>query len=162
MKGISSKEIEVISYLELEDKLFFKREDIKKFFKNDNEMNVYIHRLIKKQRILKLNKTKYYLIPVKAYENKWSEHPFIIIDEIFNSKNYYIGGMASAYFYKLIDQIPKQIIVYCKNRQGTQKIFDIIIAYKRRKEVKRYVTKKLRNHSFNIEPKNIAKKWLKE
>ncbi|MDI6655423.1 MAG: hypothetical protein QME59_05995, partial [Candidatus Hydrothermarchaeota archaeon] len=71
MKGISDREIEVVSFLELNDRFFFTRKDIKHFFKNSNELNVYIHRLKRKGRIVRLNKTKYYLIPIRAFRGHW-------------------------------------------------------------------------------------------
>src|SRR3989344_1928383 len=95
MKGLSNKEIEIVSFLELNEKNFFTKDDVKKFFKNNNELKVYINRLKAKKRIIKINKSKYYLVPVKAYQDKWSENPFIVIDEIFNGENYFIGGYAA-------------------------------------------------------------------
>ena len=163
MEGLSKKEIEVISYLELNEKYFFTRKEIKKFFNSIGEMNVYIHRLMKKGRIIKLNRTKYYLIPVRAYKGHWSEHPFIIIDEIFNGKNYFIGGMAAAYYWGFIEQIPTQIEVYCLNKQGRRKIFNFTIIFKRLRILnkKDFVKRKIKNHSFFILSKNKVEEWLK-
>lgn len=160
-KGLSGKELEVISYLELNEKFFFSREDIKKFFKSDNKMNVYIHNLKKKGRIIKLNKSKYYLIPVRAYEGHWSEHPFIIVDEIFNGKNYYIAELAAAYFWNFIDQIPTNIVVYCTKKQGERKIFDFNIIFKRKRKLGSYVKKEIKNHQFFVQSKEETRKWLK-
>ena len=36
MKGLSNKEIEIVSFLELNEKNFFTRDDVKNFFKNNN------------------------------------------------------------------------------------------------------------------------------
>src|SRR3989344_5521409 len=74
MKGLSNKEIGVVSFLELNDRNFFTKDDVKKFFKNNNELKVYINRLKAKKRIIKINKSKYYLVPVKAYQDKWSKN----------------------------------------------------------------------------------------
>jgi len=161
VKGLSGKELEVISYLELNEKFFFKREDIRKFFKNDNEMNVYIHNLKKKGRIVKLNKSKYYLIPIRAYRGHWSEHPFIIVDEIFNGKDYYIAESAAAYFWGFIEQIPTKIVVYCTNKQGEKKIFGFDIIFKRKRKLGSYVKKEIKGHKFFVQSKEETKKWLK-
>ena len=105
-KSISEKEMSFISRLELKQKYFFTRQDIVSYFTSDNEMNVYLHRLKNKGRVIKLNKSKYFLIPIKAVGGKWSEHPFILIDEIMGGKNYCIVGKAAAHYWKWIDQIP--------------------------------------------------------
>lgn len=162
MKGVSGKEINIISLLELNEKFFFTRDDIKQFFKNDNEMNVYIHRLKAKGRIIKLNKTKYYLIPIRAFKGYWSEHPFIIIDEIFNGKHYYIGGFAAAHYWGVIEQIPTQIEVYCTKKQGTRKIFNFTMVFKRVKSLnpKDFVKREIKGHSFLIASKKRVEKWL--
>jgi predicted transcriptional regulator of viral defense system len=163
MKGLSSKEIEVVSFLELNDKNFFSREDIKKFFKNTNELRVYINRLKAKKRVIKINKSKYYLVPVRAYQNKWSENPFIVIDEIFNGKNYFIGGFAAAHYWGFVDQIPRKIEVFCTNKQGKTKLFDTEIVFKRirPKNLVGFVEQKTKNHSFKIASKEKVMGWLK-
>lgn len=161
MKGLSNKEIEVISWLELENKRFFTKQNIKKFFKNGNEINVYIHKLKNKNRIIKINREKYYLIPIKAYNNHWTEHSFIIIDEIFNGKDYYIGGKAAAFYWGYIDQIPTEIYVYTTKKQGSREIFNTKINFRRttKKNMKDFVTRKIKDHDFIIAGKNKSLKW---
>ena len=62
MEGLSSKEIEIVSYLELNERSFFTRKEILRFFKNENDLGVYLHRLKKKGRILKLTKIRKVLL----------------------------------------------------------------------------------------------------
>ena len=162
MKGLSKKEIEIISWLELEKKRFFTRDDIRKFFKNEHEMSIYINILKNKKRIVRINKSKYYLIPIQAYKDRWTEHPYIIIDQIFNGKNYYIGGISAANYWHLTEQVPIQIDVYCTNKQGIKKIFNSIIKFKRQRKLnpKSYITKFVKEHPFNIATKKGCKKWI--
>ena len=163
MKGLSNKEIEVVSFLELNDRNFFTKDDVKKFFKNNNELKVYINRLKAKKRIIKINKSKYYLVPVKAYQDKWSENPFIVIDEIFNGENYFIGGYAAAHYWGLIDQIPRKIVVYCTNKQGKTKLFGTEMAFKRirPKNLVGFVEQKAKSHAFKIASKEKVSQWMK-
>lgn len=163
MRGVSDKEMKVISFLELNEKFFFTRDDIRNFFRNDNEMNVYIHRLRKKGRIVKLNRSKYYLIPVKAYKGHWSEHPFIIVDEIFNGKDYYIGGMAAAHHWGIIEQIPTQIEVCCTRKQGQKELFGFALIFKRVRpeSMKNFVKREIMGHAFCIASKKKVELWLK-
>ena len=137
MKGLSNNEIEVVSFLELNEKSFFTRNDIKRFFKNEGLLKFYIRQLKKKKRIIKINKNKYYLVPVKAYQNKWSENPFIVIDEIFNGN--------------------------CTNKQGKTRLFETEIVFKRirPKNLVGFVEQKAKNHSFKIASKEKALQWIK-
>lgn len=161
MKGLSAKEIKVVSWLELENKRFFTKNDVKRFFKNKNEMNVYIHKLKKKDRIIRINKNKYYLVPIKAFKDRWSEHPFIVIDEIFNGKDYFIGGKAADHYWGYIDQIPTEFSVYSTKKQGSREIFNVKINFIRtsKRNMKDFVIKKIKNHKFIIANKKKALKW---
>jgi len=131
--SISEKELRFISTLELKNKYFFTREEIKSNFNSVNEMNVYIHRLKKKGRIIKINRSKYYLVPIKAIENNWSEHPYIIIDEIMNGRDYCIVGKAAAYYWKYIDQIPFEYEVYNTKMHKEINIFNTKFSFKKRR-----------------------------
>lgn len=163
MKGVSKKEIDLISFLELHEKLFFTKADAKRFFRNKSDMAAYIHRLKKKGRIIKINRSKYYLIPIRAFKGSWSEHPFLVIDEIFYGKDYYIGGMAAAHHWGLIEQVPTQIEVFCTKKHGRKKIFNFTIIFHRVRQnrMKGFVKKRIKNHTFLIEEKKKVLKWLK-
>lgn len=161
-KGLSEKELSFISKLELDEKYFFTRDDIKDNFTNINEMNVYLYRLKKKGRIIKLNKAKYFLIPIKAINSKWSEHPFILIDEIMNGKDYCIVGKSAAYYWKHIEQIPFEFQAYNTKKQKLMNIFHARINFiKRRKNnIPEGVVKSIYGHNFIIASKRESKKWI--
>jgi len=160
-KGLSEKELKLISYLELNKKYFFEIKDIKQFFKGDNERRVYIYRLKKKARIIKLNKTKYFLIPIRATKGNWSEHPFIIIDEIMNGKDYCIVGKAAANYWGIIDQIPLTYEVWNTKKHKEVKIFNSAINFKKNKKENfpKSQIKDIYNHKFIIANKDESKKW---
>jgi len=161
-KNITEKELKFISKLELKKKYFFTRDEIENNFTSINEMNVYIHRLRKKGRIIKLNKNKYFLIPVKAIGNKWSEHPFILIDEIMDGKDYCIVGKAARYYWKLIDQIPYEYEVYNTKKHRIVKIFNTRINFRRRrkKNFPKSIQTTVQRHNFIIASKKEAEKWI--
>jgi predicted transcriptional regulator of viral defense system len=158
-KSLSEKELAFISKLELKEKYFFTRDEVIKNFTNDNEMNVYFHRLKKKGRIIKLNKNKYFLIPIKAVGSKWSEHPFILIDEIMNGKDYCIVGNAATHYWKWIDQIPVEYEVWNTRIQRKVKIFNARLNFKKKRKLPKIVVKKIHQHNFNIASKKEAKQW---
>lgn len=160
--GLSEKELLCISRLELHKQYFFSRKDIQEVFGTKNETNVYLYRLRKKGRIIKLNKDKYYLIPIRAVGRKWSEHPFIIIDEMMNGKNYCIVGKAAAWYWKHIEQIPFTYEVWNTHRHEEVNIFNTRIIFKKRRirNFPQLIQKKITEHSFFIATKKESKKWI--
>ncbi len=163
MEGLSKREIEIVSWLEFHKKYFFSSGDIRKFSKNKTQRYNIVKNLIKKKRIVKLNRAKYYLIPVKAKSGSWSEHPFIMADEACNGKDYFIGGWAAANYWKLTDQLPMQLDIYTTRRQGKKKFLNTRIVFRRttKKRIKDAVTGKTEGHKFIIQSREETKKWLK-
>ena len=96
MNGLSKNELGVVARLEFDQKYYFTRQDVMGHFDNKRQMINTVYRLKKKGRIIPLSKNKYFLIPVKAYEGKWTDHPLRVLDEMFDSQNYVIGGWYAA------------------------------------------------------------------
>lgn len=161
--GLSSKEVSIISWLEFYQKYFFISKEINFFFDNKRALYRIIGKLLKKKRIIKLNRNKYYLISIKARTGKWSEHEFIMIDELCNSGKYYIGGWGAANYWRLTDQIPSWIDVYTTNKQGKKIIGNTRIIFHRVRSVvkDKYITKKIKGHEFKILKRGETKKWMK-
>jgi predicted transcriptional regulator of viral defense system len=163
MKGLSKKEIQVIADLEFRKKYYFTTGDIINHFKNRKQMTNIVYTLRKKERIIRLNKNKYFLVPIKARKGKWTDNPIIIADEICNGKNYYVGGWYAAHYWNLTDQIPMQVDIFTTKRQGKINILNIRIVFHRttQKSIKKAVTEKIENHEFKIISKEKTKKWMK-
>ncbi len=163
MIGISKREIEIISWLEFHEKYFFTTSEIEGFAKNKMQRYNMIKNLVKKKRIVRLNRTKYYLVPIKAKSGKWSENPFIIADEVCNGKDYFIGDWAAANYWRLTEQIPMRIDVYTTRRQGAVKILNIKIVFHRttKNRLEKSVSEYVQGHVFRILSEEGTKKWLK-
>lgn len=163
IKGLSKREVEIIAWLEFYKKYFFASKDISQFFKTKNTSYRGIQKLMAKRRIIKLNQNRYYLVPIKAKSGSWSEHPFIIIDEMCNSQGYYINGWASANYWHLTDQIPMAYEVYAPNKQGIKTILNTRIIFHRIKKVdkSKIVARKIGDHNFIIMDKKHSAKWMK-
>ena len=163
VKSLSSKEIMVISDLEFKKKYYFKREDIEKQFTSRAQLNYTLHRLISKKRIVKLNRNKYYLVPIKARIGKWTDDAFIIADEMFDGQEYYVGGWAAANYWGFTEQIPMKIEIYTNKRNGQKKILSVNFVFRKttQKRIDKAVTKKLNGRSFRIIGKKESKEWLK-
>ena len=162
MEGISQKEIEIIAHLEFERKYFFRVEDVERFAENRTQRYNIIKHLLRKERIIKLNRNKYFLVPIKAKSGRWSEHPFIIADEILEGKDYVIGGWAAAHYWRLTDQIPMQTDIWTTRRQGRITLFNHRFVFHRstRNRVSKHVTGEIKGHSFRILSEEDARKWL--
>jgi predicted transcriptional regulator of viral defense system len=160
-RGLSEKELLAISELELNQKYFFRLDDITKCFKNKNERNVYVYKLRRKGRIIKLNRHKYFLVPIKAPNSNWSEHPFILIDEIMDGKNYCIVGTASANYWKLSEQIPQVFEVWNNRKHKIINIFNAIICFKKHKlsDLPKSEKRQAYGHSFIIASKEESRRW---
>ncbi len=163
MKGLSKKEIKAIADLEFRKKYYFTREDIRSHFDNKRQMTNTIHSLSKKGRVIRLNRNKYFLVPVKARSGKWTDHPLIIADEICNGKDYCIGGWYAAYYWNLTDQIPAQVDIYTTKRQGSKRILNKRFVFHRttRKRIEEAVTGRIGRHQFRIISREAAKRWIR-
>jgi len=163
MKGLSKQEMKVIAELEFYQKYYFTKDDIMHHFDNPKEIKDFIYHLRKKERIVKINRRKYYLVPIKAKSGKWSDDPFIIADEICNGKDYFIGGWAAANYWQLTEQIPMKIDVYTTRRQGKVRILSTNFIFHRtsKKMISKAIIRKIGNKSFKVSPKSVMRKWMK-
>jgi predicted transcriptional regulator of viral defense system len=163
IKGISAREMGLISDLEFQQRYYFTRDDIQEHFKNRKELTNTLHNLKTKGRIASLNRNKYYLVPIKARSGSWAEHPFVLADEIFNSERYFIGGWAAANYWGFTDQIPMRIEAYTTKRQGKAELIGTRFIFRRTTE-ERILTKslvrKIGIHSFRILKKKESKRWM--
>ncbi|MFT4305025.1 MAG: type IV toxin-antitoxin system AbiEi family antitoxin domain-containing protein [Candidatus Woesearchaeota archaeon] len=162
MARLSERAIKVISELEFHEKYYFTKEDIKKYFDNEKQIYDFIYNQKKNNRIIKLNKYKYFFVPIKARNGAWTDNPIIVADEIMNGKNYYIGGWYAAKYWNLTNQVPMQIDIYSPNKYGKKKIMNKRYVFHRiRKEaLKKGIKKKIEGHSFIIMNENETKKWF--
>lgn len=159
IRGLSDKEIKVVSFLELEERRFFSCNDIRHFFKSVNDMRKYVSSLKRKGRIVRINKVKYYLVPIQA-QTGWTEHPFIVADEIFNGSNYYVGGKAAAHYWGLIDQLPAVIDVFSTRKQGSKAILGTRFRFRRVRRLGISVRRNVAGHGFLIASKEESRKWI--
>ncbi|MDO8538299.1 MAG: hypothetical protein Q7S21_05425 [archaeon] len=159
IKGLSDKEIKVVSFLELEEKRFFSKKNIRRFFKSKSDMYKYISSFKRKGRIVRINKDKYYLIPIQAQKG-WAEHPFIVADEMFNGKDYYIGGKTAVHYWGFIDQLPVVVDIFSTKKQGIKIILGTKFRFKRVRKLGKFVKRMISQHGFLIASKEECKKWI--
>ena len=163
MKGLSKGEVQAVANLEFAGKYYFSREDIAQLFKDKRQMINTLYTLHKKGRIHRLNKNKYFLVPIKARQGKWVDNPLIVADEMLDGKGYYVGGWYAANYWRLTDQIPFQVDIYTTKRQGKVVIMNMRFVFHRttQKRLQKGILQKVGEHPFRILDKEQTKKWLK-
>ena len=163
MKGLSAQEIKIIAELEFYKKYYFTKDDIIHHFDNPKEIKDFIYHLKKKGRIVRLNRRKYYLVPIKAKSGKWSDDPFVIANEICDGKDYFIGGWAAANYWHLTEQIPMRIDIYTTRRQGKLRILNTNFVFHRtsKKMIAKAITRKIGSKTFKIASKRMIAEWMK-
>lgn len=156
-------EMQVVANLEFGDKYYFTRENISHLFKDKRQMANTLYTLRKKGRIHRLNKNKYFLVPVKARTGKWVDNPLIIADEMLDGNSYYVGGWYAANYWRLTDQIPFQVDIYTTKRQGKATIMNTRFVFHRTtmKNLHNSVLQKIEEHPFRILNREQTKKWIK-
>lgn len=145
--------MKLVSWLERKNKRFFTISEANTQFETKQETYDVLRGLRNKKRIVKISKHKYFLVPIKSYTGAWAEHPFIVIDEIFNGKDYYITGKAAEYWRGEIEQIPAVIEVRTTKKQGSKKVLGIKMKFKRVSSIRsdKFEREKIEGHGFNIE-----------
>lgn len=162
MTKLSDKAITVISDLEFQQRYYFTKKDIRHHFTSDKQLYDFIYNQRKNGRFIKLNKDKYFLVPIKARLRKWTDHPLIVADELMDGKEYYIGGWYAAHHWGLTDQIPMQVDVYTTRRSGKKKLLNkrFIFHRVRPEALKKGVKKKVRGHQYIVLKKEETQKWF--
>lgn len=163
MQGLSKTEVQAVAELEFKRKYYFTRDDILHIFKEKRQMSNKLYTLHRKGRIHRLNRNKYFLVPIKARQGKWADHPLIIADEMLNGERYYVGGWYAAYYWQLTDQVPLQVDIYTTKRQGKVTIMNKRFVFHRTtpKGLEKAVTERIEGHLFKILSKERTKLWLK-
>ena len=159
VRGLSNKEMRMVSFLELEEKRFFSKKDVRRFFKSDSDMRKYISTLKRKGRVVRVNRDKYYLVPIQA-QRGWAEHPFIVADEIFNGNGYHIGGKTAAHYWGFIDQLPAVIDIFSTRKQGTRTVLGTKFRFRRVRELGGFVERVVAGHAFLIAGKKESGRWI--
>ena len=163
LQGLSKKEITLVSDLEFKEKYYFTREDVEQHFRIKREMINTLYTLKKKGRIVRLNKNKYFLIPIKARTGRWVDSSYTIMHEMMDGKDYYLGGWGAANYWGLTDQIPMRFDVWTTRRQGRCTILNSKFVFHRttKKDIsKKGIEVKEGKLHFKIMKKEESALWL--
>ena len=110
-KNLSKDELYLISRAEYEKQKLITTAFVQKLFPNKNKASRVLVFLTRKGRILKIEKGKYILVPIKAPNQQWMPNEFLIADLWMGETPYYIGYFTMYNYWGFTEQIPRTIFV---------------------------------------------------
>lgn len=110
-KNLSKDEIYLISRAEFEKQELITTQFVQKLFPDKNKASRVLVFLTKKGRLLRLEKGKYVLVPIKAPNQQWMPSEFVIADLWMGDAPYYIGYFTMYNYWGFTEQIPRTIFV---------------------------------------------------
>ncbi len=109
--GLSKDEIYLISRAEFEKEKLITTQFAQSIFFNKNKAAKVISSLVRKRRIICLEKGKYLPIPLKAPNQQWFPNEFIVANLWMGKIPYYIGYFTMYNYWGFTEQIPQTVFV---------------------------------------------------
>ena len=110
-KNLSKDELYLISRAEFEKQKLITTPFVQKLFPDKNKASRVLFFLAKKGRLLKIEKGKYVLVPIKAPNQQWMPNEFILAALWMGTAPYYIGYFTMYNYWGFTEQIPRTIFV---------------------------------------------------
>lgn len=110
-KNLSKDELYLISRAEFEKQKLITTQFAQKLFPDKNKASRVLVFLTKKGRLIRIEKGKYILVPIKAPNQQWMPSEFIVADLWMGDTPYYIGYFTMYNYWGFIEQIPRTIFV---------------------------------------------------
>jgi len=110
-KNLSKDELYLISRAEFEKQKLITTSFAQKLFPDKNKASRVLSFLTKKGRLLKIEKGKYVLVPIKAPNQQWMPNEFILASLWMGNAPYYIGYFTMYNYWGFTEQIPRTIFV---------------------------------------------------
>jgi len=109
--NLSKNELYLISRAEFEKQKLITTEFVQKLFPDKNKASRVLVFLTRKGRLLRIEKGKYVLVPIKAPNQQWMPNEFILADLWMGNAPYYIGYFTMYNYWGFTEQIPRTIFV---------------------------------------------------
>lgn len=110
-KNISKDELYLISRSEFEKQKLITTQFAQKLFPDKNKASRVLVFLTKKGRLIRIEKGKYLLVPIKAPNQQWMPNEFVVADLWMGNTPYYIGYFTMYNYWGFTEQIPRTIFV---------------------------------------------------
>src|SRR3989338_8923262 len=108
-KSLSKDEVYLISRAEFEKQKLITTQFAQKLFPDKNKASRVLVFLTQKGRLIRIEKGKYILVPIKAPNQQWMPNEFILADLWMGDAPYYIGYFTMYNYWGFTEQIPRTI-----------------------------------------------------
>ncbi len=142
--NLSKDEIYLISRAEYEKQKLITTEFARKLFPDKNKASRVLVFLAKKGRIIRIEKGKYILVPIKAPNQQWMPNEFIVASLWMGKTPYYIGYFTMYNYWGFTDQIPRTIFILNTGKSSRKEIGGIRYEAVKVKKEKYYGVKKIK------------------
>ncbi len=110
-KNLSKDELYLISRAEYEKQKLITTQFAQKLFPDKNKASRVLVFLTRKGRLIRIEKGKYILVPIKAPNQQWMPSEFLVADLWMGNTPYYIGYFTMYNYWGFTEQIPRTIFV---------------------------------------------------
>ena len=110
-KSLSKDELYLISRAEFEKQKLITTQFVQKLFPDKNKASRVLVFLTQKGRLIRIEKGKYILVPIKAPNQQWMPNEFVITDLWMGGTPYYIGYFTMYNYWGFTEQVPRTIFV---------------------------------------------------
>lgn len=122
-RNLSKDELYLISRAEFEKQKLITTQFVQKLFPDKNKASRVLVSLTQKGRLIRIEKGKYILVPIKAPHQQWMPNEFVVADLWMGDTSYYIGYFTMYNYWGFTEQIPRTIFVLntaksCKKEIG--------------------------------------------
>ena len=109
--NLSKDEIYLISRAEYERRKIILTPFVQKLFTNKNKASKTVASLVRKGRMICLEKGKYLIVPIKAPNQQWAPNEFMAAALWMGEVPYYIGYYTMYNYWGFTEQIPQTVFV---------------------------------------------------
>jgi predicted transcriptional regulator of viral defense system len=110
-KNLSKDEVYLISRVEFEKQKLITTQFVQKLFPDKNKASRVLVFLTQKGRLIRIEKGKYILVPMKAPNQQWMPNEFVVADLWMGDTPYYIGYFTMYNYWGFTEQIPRTIFI---------------------------------------------------
>lgn len=143
-KNLSKDELYLISRAKYEKQKLITTGFAQKLFPDKNKASRVLVFLTKKGRLIRIEKGKYILVPIKAPNQQWMPNEFIIASLWMGGTPYYIGYFTMYNYWGFTDQIPRTIFILNTDKSSKKDISGIRYEAVKIKKEKYYGVQKIK------------------
>ncbi len=121
-KSLSNDEVYFISRAEYEKQKVITTSFAQKVFNDKNKSSRILVYLQRKGRLLRIEKGKYLLVPLKAPNQQWMPNEFVLASLWMENTPYYIGYNTAYNYWGFTEQIPQTVFVLNTEKSIKRKI----------------------------------------